>query len=67
MIARNNVYKQVWEEPVPSFADSLTEEEVAIIQARTALKIYEPVCAGGEIVFLDSGDLVMNFGGLYAT
>ena len=48
-------------------ADVLTADEVAIIQARTALKIYEPVSVNNEVIFADNGDVVVSFGGLYAT
>jgi hypothetical protein len=43
----------------------LTPEELAIIQARLHLQIYEPVCANNEILFADNGDVVMSWGGLY--
>lgn len=67
MIARNNVLVRVVEDDPQYPADVLTSEEVAIIQARTALKIYEPLCSGGEILFTVDGDCYIQFGGLYAT
>lgn len=64
MLARNNVITPTGAEEFPS--DVLTAEEVAIIQARTALKIYEPVVVDGQIVFSATGDVLIAFGGNYA-
>ena len=35
--------------------------------AASAHPIYEPVCGGGEVVFTAEGDIVMAFGGNYAS
>jgi len=64
MLARNNVIvKLVRDYP----ADALTEQEVADLQARIPYKIYEPVMAAGEIVTTVAGDIVLNWGGDYAS
>lgn len=48
------------------YIDTL-QAQVAVLIANAAHPVYEPVCAGGEIVFSSSGDVVMNFGGYYAS
>lgn len=66
MIARNNISIKVIEDDPLYPADALTANEVAIIQAQIPLKIYEPVCVTGELLFVTNGDTLVAFGGNYA-
>lgn len=62
---RNSVIQRI---VPPSPPNELTPTELAEIQARIHLKIYEPLVAHAEVVIDDNtGDLMMEWGGRYAS